>query len=172
MKKLILTLIVTTIGLGSVNAQDGLKGGAYFGMPLGKSANTFSLNYGAFATYYYPVFENFYAGGVAGIDFFSGKNISGTNLKSKGYTVLPIGASGLYSLYDQFFVSLDLGYALSLSRYYTGGFFFQPKAGWQNEDIQIFTYFKSTSSKLYFSGTSSKNFGNIVSIGIGGAYKF
>lgn len=171
MKKLILTVIFAAIGLGTMNAQEGLKGGAYVGVPSGNSTDYFGMNYGVFAAFHYPVFENLHLGATAGLDFFSGKDIPGTNQKFKGFTVLPIGVSGQFNLSDEFFATVDLGFALSLSKDYTGGFFFQPKGGWQNEYVQVFVFFKNLSSKLD-TATSFKNFNSITSIGVGGAYKF
>lgn len=173
MKKLILTAVVLMMSFVTINAQEGLKGGAYLGVPSGDSSETFGVNYGANISYHYPVFENLWLGGIAGLDLFSGKDIPGGNLKHKGLTLLPIGLSGQFNLNEQFFVTLDLGVSLSLSKDYKGGFFFQPKGGWQNDFVQIFAFIKNVSSELdTVTQSSSKNFNNITSIGVGGAYKF
>src|SRR5690606_38788563 len=133
---------------GAVNAQEGLKGGAYVGIPSGNSTDYFGMNYGVFAAFHYPIFENLHLGATVGLDLFSGKSIPGTNYKNKGFTLIPIDVSGQFNLSDEFFATADLGFALSLSKDYTGGFFFQPKGGWQNEYVQVFVFFKNISSKL------------------------
>ncbi|MDD3457899.1 MAG: hypothetical protein PHO74_00220 [Weeksellaceae bacterium] len=171
MKKMILSVVLTIASLSALNAQEGLKGGAYLGIPSGNSTDYFGLNYGVFAAFHYPVFENLHLGATAGVDFFSGKDVPGTNQKFKGFTVLPIGVSGQFNLSDEFFATVDLGFALSLSKDYTGGFFFQPKGGWQNEFVQVFFFIKNISSELD-TATEFKNFSSITSIGVGGAYKF
>lgn len=171
MKKLLSATICLLIGLTSVNAQEGLTGGAYLGVPSGNSTDYFGMNYGVNASYRYPVFDNLLLGGTAGLDFFAGKDIAGTNTKNKGLALLPIGVSGQFNLNEQFFAGLDLGFALSLSKDYTGGFFFQPKGGWQNEFVQVYAFIKNISSELD-TATSFKSFNSITSIGVGGAYKF
>lgn len=171
MKKIILTVFITMIGFGFSTAQEGLKGGAYLGVPSGNSSDYFGLNYGVFASFHYPVFENLHLGATAGLDFFSGKDIPGSNQKFKGFTTMPIAVSGQFNLSEEFFVTTDIGFALSLSKDYTGGFFFQPKGGWQNEYMQVFFFFKNISSKLDTAATF-KDFNSITSLGVGAAYKF
>lgn len=171
MRNLILTAVVLMMSVMSLNAQEGLKGGAFIGVPSGNSTDYFGMNYGANLSYHYPVFDNLWLGGIVGLDLFAGKDIPGTNTKNKGFTLVPIGVSGQFNLNEQFFAMLDLGFALSLSKDYKGGFFFQPKGGWQNDFVQVFVFFKNISSELD-TATSFKNFSSITSIGVGGAYKF
>lgn len=164
-------MMVAVLGLGMANAQDGLKAGAHVGVPVGDASDYFGFNFGGEVSYLYPVMENFHVGGTAGIDMFSGKEITGTGTKFKGLTLLPIAASAQYDFLDQFFAGVDLGYALSLSKDYDGGFFFQPKGGWQNEDFQAFVFVKGISAGLDVDPMYS-DFSTLVTIGIGGAYKF
>lgn len=171
MRKLILAMVFATVGLGGLSAQEGLKAGAYAGVPSGGSTDYFGMNYGVFGAFHYPVFENLHLGAVAGLDFYSGKDIPGENKKYKGFTVMPVGVSGQFNLSDTFFATVDLGFALSLSKDYKGGFFFQPKGGWQNEYVQVFVFFKNLSSELK-TATKLRGFDSITSIGVGGAYRF
>ena len=171
MKKWFFSLCLIVTGLASINAQEGLKGGGYIGVPSGNSTDYFGLNYGVSASYHYPVFENLHLGAVAGLDFFSGKSITGENKKFKGLALLPIGVSGQFNLSSQIFAMVDLGFAMSLSKDYKGGFFFQPKAGFQDEYFQAFFFIKNISSELD-TVTEYKDFNSITSFGVGGAYKF
>lgn len=171
MKKLLLTSCLFLAALFTVQAQEGLKASAHIGIPTGDASDYFGVNFGANVSYLYPVMENIHLGGMAGLDIFSGKEITNTGTRLKGLTLLPIAASGQYDIMDQFFAGLDVGFALSLSKDYKGGFFFQPKGGWQNEFFQVFAFYKSFSSKLDVPAYYS-NFSNVGTFGIGGAYKF
>jgi len=171
MKKLLLSAFIAVLGLGWANAQEGLKAGAHVGVPVGDVSDYFGFNFGAEVSYLYPVMENLHVGGTAGVDLFSGKEITNTGTKFKGLTLLPIAASAQYDFLDQFFAGVDLGYALSLSKDYNGGFFFQPKGGWQNEYFQAFVFVKGISAKMDVAPIYS-DFSNITTVGVGAAYKF
>lgn len=176
MKKLVLSMMVAVLGLGMANAQEGLKAGAHIGATVGDASEVFGLNFGAEVAYLYPVMDNFHVGGTIGLDIFSGKDIPNSNLKSKNLTLIPIAVSAQYDFLEQFFGAADLGYALSLNNDYNGGFYFMPKAGWQNEDFQAFVFLKGISSKidgdLDLGDDTVRGFSNTMAIGIGGAYKF
>lgn len=172
MKKLILSAFVATMGLMTANAQEGLKAGAHVGIPAGSSTDYFGVNFGAEVSYLYPVMENLHVGGTAGVDLFSGKEITGTGTKIKGLTMLPIAASAQYDFLEQFFAGIDIGYALSLNKDYNGGFYFQPKGGWQNEYFQAFVFLKGISSGVDVATPYYSDFSNIMTVGVGAAYKF
>lgn len=171
MKKLILSAFIAALGLGAVNAQEGLKAGGHLGVPVGDATDYFGVNFGAEVSYLYPVMENFHVGGIAGVDLFSGKEITNTGTKIKGLTLVPIAASAQYDFLDQFFAAVDLGYALSLSKDYDGGIFLQPKGGWQNEYFQAFVFIKRVSMGLDVTPIH-RDLSSITTIGVGAAYKF
>lgn len=176
MKKLLLSAILGLAGLVGVNAQEGFKAEVTVGATIGDASDAFGINYGAAASYLYPVMEGLHVGGKVGLDVFSGKDIMNTNVKLKNMTLIPITASAQYDITEQFFAGVDLGYALSLNNDYNGGFYFMPKGGWQNEYIQVFAYLKGISSKID-SGlgqfeTVDSRFNNTMGLGIGAAYKF
>jgi len=172
MKKLFLSMVVAAFGFGVANAQEGFKAGAHIGVPVGNASDYFGVNFGAEVSYLYPVMDNLHVGGIAGLDLYSGKEITGTGTKLKGLTLLPVGASAQYDFLEQFFAGVDLGYALSLSKDYDGGFFFQPKGGWQNEDFQAFVFIKGVSSGVDVVDPVYSNYSTLTTFGIGGAYKF
>jgi len=171
MRRLILSAFVAVMGLMTANAQEGFKAGAHIGMPVGDATDYFGVNFGAEASYLYPVMENLHVGGTAGLDIYSGKEITGTGTKLKNLTLFPVAASAQYDFMDQFFAGVDLGYAFSLTKDYNGGFYFQPKGGWQNEYFQAFIFLKSISSSIDVTPYYS-NYSSITTIGVGGAYKF
>ena len=172
MKKLIFTAALAVLGLGSVNAQEGLKAGAHIGVPVGDATDYFGVNFGAEVSYLYPVMESLHIGGIAGVELFPGKEITGTGTKLKGLTLVPIAASAQYDFMEQFFGAVDLGYAFSLNKDYNGGFYFQPKGGWQNEYFQAFAFVKIISSEVDVPSPVYSNYSAITTIGVGGAYKF
>lgn len=165
-------MMVAVCGLTAANAQEGLKAGAHVGVPVGNASDYFGVNFGAEISYLYPIMENFHVGGTAGVDLFSGKEITGTGTKLKGLTLVPIAASAQYDFLDQFFGGVDIGFALSLSKDYNGGFFFQPKAGWQNEEFQAFVFVKGISSGVDVVDPVYSNFSTLTTVGVGAAYKF
>ncbi len=180
MKKLIFSVALAVIGMVSINAQEGFKAEVTLGATIGDASDAFGINYGAAASYLVPVMDNLHVGGKVGLDIFNGKDIDvigfDSNFKVKNMTLIPITASAQYDFAEQFFGGVDLGYALSLNNDYNGGFYFMPKAGWQNEYIQVFGYLKGMSSKidkdLDPGSDLVKNFNNTMGIGIGAAYKF
>lgn len=178
MKKVILSAALAMIGFGFTNAQEGIKGEVTIGATVGDASDVFGINYGAAVSYLYPVMDNLHVGGKVGLDIFNGKDIDviglDSNFKVKNMTIIPITASAQYDFMDQFFGAADLGFALSLNDDYKGGFYFMPKAGWQNDFIQVFGYLKGISSKIDKDPGSElvKGFNNTMGIGIGGAYKF
>lgn len=171
MKKWMISFCLILSGLTFLNAQEGLKGGGYIGLPSGNATDYFGLNYGASFYYHYPVFENLHLGAMAGLDHFAGKEIAGKNMRYKGLTFLPIGVSGQFNLSSRFFVTGDIGYAISLSKDYEGSFFFQPRGGWQDEYFQVFFFVKNITSELK-TATDFKEFNSITSYGVGVSYKF
>lgn len=172
MRKLILSAALAVMSLASLNAQEGLKAGAHIGVPVGDATDYLGVNFGAEVSYLYPIMENLHVGGIAGLDIFTGKDEPGTIYKKKSLTVLPIAASAQYDFLDQFFAGVDLGYAFSLSKGYDGGFYFQPKGGWQNEYFQAFVFIKTFGSGIDATEIPHRNFSGITTIGVGGAYKF
>lgn len=170
-------MMVAVCGLTMANAQEGIKAEVTVGATIGDAADVFGINYGAAASYLYPVMDNLHVGGKVGIDIFSGKDVGmGSNFKAKNMTLIPITASAQFDFADQFFAGADLGYALSLNNDYNGGFYFMPKGGWQNDEFQVFAYLKGLSSKIdrdLDTGNELVNgFSNTMGIGIGAAYKF
>lgn len=172
MKKQFLALAFAAIALVNVQAQDGIKASAYVGAPVGNASDFFSFHIGADIAYFYPVMDNLGIGGKIGLDLFSGKDISNTNQKNKGATYIPIAATAQYNITDDIFAGADIGFALSLSDSYKGGFYFLPKAGWQNDTYQIFAFGKSITSDVKKPTSNVNDFSTITTIGIGAAYKF
>lgn len=171
MRKIVATLCLTLFTVFTVNAQEGLKGAAFIGIPSGNATDYFGMNYGINISYLYPVFENVRLGAMVGLDLFSGKNIPNTNTKFRGASFLPVAVSGQFDLSSRFFAALDAGVEFSLNKDYKGGYFYQPKGGWQDEFYQVYVYLKRTSTNMDKAPKYS-DFSGLTSFGLGVAYKF
>lgn len=168
-----LAICLMTMAVFTVKAQEGLKAEGHIGAMLGDASDYFGINIGGSVSYLFPVIDNLQLGGMAGLELYTGKDIPKTGTKLKGMTILPIAFSGQYDFDESFFAGADVGYGVSLSKDYKGGFFFQPKGGWQNDFIQVFAYFKTISNKLDSKVTPIYGkFNSVNTIGVGAAYKF
>ncbi len=172
MKKQFLAVAIAAFAIVGVKAQEGLKVSANIGVPVGNASDYFGVNVSGDVAYLYPVIENLSVGGKAGLEFFSGKDISNTSTKTKGATFLPIAATAQYNITDDIFAGLDLGAAFSLSDAYKGGLYYLPKVGWQNDTFQAFFFVKGISSDLKKLAPLNTDFSSITTVGVGGAYKF
>ena len=170
MKKLILSaMAVCAFGLASAQ-EGGFKVGVHAGMPMGDAGDMYSFNFGADVAYLWEVADGFKAGVTTGYSYFSGKEYDeagdlgdwGDKVKVNG-AFIPVAATGQYSFSDNFFGGADLGYALYAGDGDgDGGFYYQPKVGYQTEKIEVFVSYKGISAD----GAS------ISTLGAGFAYKF
>lgn len=187
MKKLILSaMAVCAFGLASAQ-EGGFKVGVHAGMPMGDAGDMYSFNFGADVAYLWEVADGFKAGVTTGYSYFSGKEYDeagdlgdlgdwgdwgdllddmdipgGGKVKVNG-AFIPVAATGQYSFSDNFFGGADLGYALYAGDGDgDGGFYYQPKVGYQTEKIEVFVSYKGISAD----GAS------ISTLGAGFAYKF
>lgn len=172
MKKLIFSTLLTAMSVFTLNAQEGLLGGGHFGAPIGNASDFFNFNYGANVSYLYPVMDGIHVGGKVGLDFYSGKNVPNTMYKMNGMSLLSLSASGQYDFTDQFYAGGDLGFALSLNNNYKGGFYIEPKGGWQNDWIQVYVFYKNISAKSKRHTSDDIKLSSISTFGVGANYKF
>ena len=177
MKKQFLALAFAAIALVNVQAQEGLEVGAHIGFPVGDISNTHSFNFGVDAAYRVEVIDNLKVGGAIAFDHFVGKDIEGNGAgtsKFANVSFLPIAASATYHFADPFYAGLDLGYAVSLSSDVDGGFYAQPKIGYDFDQFTFFGFYKNITSrnKYVVDGRNFVDKASAGSIGIGAAYKF
>ncbi len=167
MKKVCLVAIVAMFSLTSMNAQGGISAGIHLGIPTGDISDFSSFNYGLDVTYLTEISDNFHAGVTSGYTNFTGKNVtfSGDDINftvnTGDFGFIPIAGTARFSFSDKFFGAADLGYAISTNGG-TGGFYYQPKVGFQASVIDIFAFYKGISS----------DGATIASFGVGAAYKF
>ncbi|WP_264534894.1 porin family protein [Flavobacterium sp. N1736] len=167
MKKMIFAAIAV-MTFGFVSAQDnGFKVGAHVGLPVGDSKDLFSVNLGVDVAYLWKVTDKFSAGATTGYSAYLGKSKMYTfgplsyELTQKDVSYIPVAATAQYSIVDNFFVGIDLGYAISVTDEADGGFLYQPKAGYQNKKIEVYMGYKGISDHV-----------DVSSINLGFNYKF
>lgn len=168
MKKLILTVFAGAV-FSTAAAQEGFTAGGHVGFQTGDASSVYGFNLGADLSYLVPVIDNLWLGGLTGLDFFTGKD-AGHGTRYKTLTMLPVAGSARYDVADEFYVGLDLGFAVGVSSHSKTGFLFQPKGGWQSDDIQAYVFVKNISTKN--KGNFTKRYKGITTIGVGAAYKF
>jgi hypothetical protein len=166
MKKIILS-VLAIFAFGFANAQDsegGFKVGIHAGIPMGDAGDLYSANFGADVAYMFSIADSFKLGVTTGYSFYSGKSYDfmGVSVKTNG-AFIPVAATAHYSLNQNWFIGADLGYALySGDGDGNGGFYYQPKVGYQMEKIEIFVSYKGIAVEG----------GSVSSVGMGAAYKF
>lgn len=168
---------------GVVNAQQEqgeFKIGAHVGLPVGDISKTHSVNLGVDVAYLYPIAENFKLGVTSGYSHYFGKNVDYVLIKKKhsDFGVIPVAASGQFSVTDKFFIGADLGYGfitnkkdefniplinrVKVSRFKeNGGFYYQPKIGFQGSKYEVFVSYKGMT-----------NTPNIGTFNLGTVFKF
>jgi hypothetical protein len=167
MKKILLTAIAV-VGFGfAAQAQDegGFRVGIHAGMPMGDAGDIYTFNAGADVAYTWPIADSFTAGITTGYSYYAGEEIDmgplGTTKVNGAF--IPVAATGKYELSEKIFLGADLGYALYAGDGESdGGFYYQPKVGFQTEMIDIFLGYKGISA----------DGATISSINVGAAYKF
>jgi hypothetical protein len=157
MKKIILS-VLAVFAFGAAQAQDGgFKAGVHLGLPMGDAGDLSSFNGGVDLAYMWSVADSFNAGLTAGYTYFSGKDGLGN------FGFIPVAASAQYSFSDNIFGGADLGYALYAGEGDgDGGFYYQPKVGYQTEKFEVYASYKGISAD----GST------ISTVGLGFNYKF
>ncbi|WP_068595905.1 hypothetical protein ACF3NR_04230 [Vaginella massiliensis] len=177
MKKIVLGLAFSFGMALGVQAQEGLELGVHLGFPTGDISKTHSFNFGVDAAYRVEVIDNLKVGGAIAFDHFVGKDVESNNVgtsKFANVSFLPVAASATYHFADPFYAGLDLGYAVSLSSDVDGGFYAQPKIGYDFDQFTFFGFFKNITSRheYVFDNRNYVDKSSAGTIGIGAAYKF
>jgi hypothetical protein len=149
MKKIILTA-AALFSFGFANAQDGnFKVGLHSGLPVGDIKDFSSLNLGADLAYVWNLGDKFSAGVTTGYSNYLGKTFDlgeFGSFKSEDTGFIPVAATGQYLISDKLFLGADLGYAIfTESENSDGGFYYQPKFGYQAEKFEFYAAYKGIS---------------------------
>lgn len=164
MKKLLLSAVVAMFALTGLKAQStGFEAGAHIGFTMGDVKDSYSMNFGINAAYYWEVSADFQAGIAAGYDHWTGKeyDIMGMKFKPDDAGFIPLAAAVKYD-FGGFFGGADLGYAIGASKGNDGGFYYRPRLGYTNTSFNAYGFYKGI----------SVTGGTFSSIGVGFDYKF
>ncbi|AQW96076.1 hypothetical protein CMT56_17910 [Elizabethkingia anophelis] len=157
MKKSLLLGAFALLGFAASAQTTGqLKIGANIGIPVGDVSNVSSFTMGLDAAYQWRLAENFDLGIATGYQHFFGKS----GWSDGGF--IPIAASAQYSIDPKFFIGADLGYGFLTGKGSSGGgFYYQPKVGYQQSDWELYLGYKGVSDN-----------GSISSVNLGFNFKF
>ena len=166
MKKIIV-LAVTLLAFGFVNAQEGnFKLGAHVGLPVGDAKDFSSVNLGVDVAYVWKVADQFSAGVTTGYSTYLGKTVDVAGIgsfKAEDSGFIPIAVTGQFSIAPELFLGADLGYAIFTdSGSSHGGFYYQPKVGYQTNKVEFYLGYKGI----------SVDGGNVSSVNLGINFKF
>lgn len=162
MKKLLLSAFAVAAFGVAASAQEngGFKAGIHIGTVTGDYADFYKLNFGADVAYTFDVADKFVAGLTTGYSYYSGEEIAGETING---AFIPVAATAQYSIIPSVFVGADLGYALYVGDGDgDGGFYYQPKVGYQHEFFEVYAAYK---------GISVED-ATVSSVNLGFTYKF
>ncbi|AQS93278.1 hypothetical protein BXQ17_03930 [Polaribacter sp. BM10] len=162
MKKVLFIAFLAIVGLGKVNAQEGvLNGGFNVGLPTGDVSDLNSFTLGAELNYMFPVAEGFTLGPSVQYSHFFGEEVEtiGGTFDVSDSSFLPISGAARFNVSEKFVLGANIGYALGLDEGNDGGFYYRPIVGYKIGD--------TTQLNLSYSGISNDNltFSN-VSLGV------
>ncbi|MDV2446389.1 hypothetical protein CMU93_02610 [Elizabethkingia anophelis] len=157
MKKSLLLGAFALLGFAASAQTTGqLKIGANIGIPVGDASDFSSFTLGLDAAYQWRLAENFDLGIATGYQHFFGKS----GWSDGGF--IPLAASAQYSIDPKFFIGADLGYGFLTGKGSSGGgFYYQPKVGYQQSDWELYLGYKGVSDN-----------GSISSVNLGFNFKF
>lgn len=151
MKKLFLVAIATVGFAFSGTAQESqLKFGLDAGFPMGDIKDGSSFNLGANAAYMWTgIAEGLDVGAGVSYNTYFAKEVdlgAAGKYKADNANFLPIYATANYGFTENIFAGADLGYAVGLTDGIDGGFYYQPKVGYQTEMFEVFIGYKAIMS--------------------------
>jgi hypothetical protein len=149
MKKIILTA-AAIFAFGFANAQSGaFKLGAHVGLPTGDIKDGYSVNLGADLAYTWSVAEGLDAGITTGYTTYLGKKVDVEgfgSFKPEDAAFVPVAATAQFTLTNNWFLGVDLGYAIGINEGNDGGFLYQPKFGYQMGGTGVYVAYKGISN--------------------------
>jgi hypothetical protein len=147
MKKLFLVAVIAAFAFNA-NAQT-FKAGASIGIPMADASDISSFVLGVDAYYYFTDNDaTIEIGATAGFRNFFGKefDIEGETYSADDAQFLPIAAAARFKLFGIVSGGADVGYALGISDFLDGGFYFRPVVGIDIADtIELNTSYESIS---------------------------
>lgn len=160
MKKLLLLGAFALLG-GAAQAQEGFKIGGHIGVPVSDASDVSSFTLGVDAAYMWNIAKGLDLGVTTGYSHFFGKD----HFNDFGF--VPVAVSGKYRFKGApIFVGLDLGYGISTKDGVDGGFYAQPKFGYQMSKGELYIGYQSISNKRDLPGWGSYSW-NVGAVNIG-----
>ncbi len=123
MKKLILILVLATMGIASSQAQGNFRFGINAGLPVGDAADYTTFQLGTDLAYMVNLAGVASVGPMIGYSHFfgdSGAEVGGVTWDADDVQFVPIAASSRFTFLS-LALGLDLGYALALNKDSDGG---------------------------------------------------
>ncbi|HFK5563748.1 TPA: hypothetical protein ACGZ9C_003991 [Elizabethkingia anophelis] len=163
MKKSLLLGAFALLGFAASAQTTGqLKIGANIGIPVGDASDFSSFTLGLDAAYQWRLAENFDLGIATGYQhFFVKSDWKDAGGSDAGY--IPLAASAQYTVSPNFFIGADLGYGFLTGKYASGGgFYYQPKVGYQQSNWELYLGYKGV----------SKDSNTLGSVNLGFNFKF
>ena len=147
MKKLALFVCLAFFGLTTF-AQNEIKGGINFGLPIGDAGDFTTFNLSLDFSYLFQVGDQVQVGPTIGYSHSFGDSIDTIlgSIDIDDVQFIPIAATGHYNFTDQFWFGLDLGYAIGINDGNDGGFYYSPRFAYGvTERIDILAAFRGIS---------------------------
>jgi len=143
MKRILLSLVIIISGLYFGQNITGFKAGVHAGLPTGDIKDIYSVNMGADVAYTFLDLKIAQIGLASGYSQYVGKDLGGVKLNTG---IIPVAATGKVNLVS-FFVGADVGYAFFTGDHgnETGGFYYQPKLGFNLPSSEIYLAYKGVS---------------------------
>ncbi len=131
----------------------GAKLGLIAGLPVGEDSELTDFSVGIEFTYLAEVFENVEIGGLVGYSYYFGGDYNDPysgNYVIDDVSYIPIATSSRYYFGDRkFFAGLDLGYAIAVSDFIDGGFYYRSKFGFNLGVVNLILSYSSISDTFY-----------------------
>lgn len=167
MRKILLSTSALFAFTFMAHAQEsGFTAGVHTGLPIGDFKFGYSVNVGVDVAYLWSDGNGFSSGIATGYSHYIGKDVDNPygfdSYRFEDGAFVPLAATARVAITDFLFAGVDLGYAKYVRAGGGGGFYFQPKAGYSMEKIDVFVSYKGIVSN----GTT------LTTIGLGAAYKF
>jgi hypothetical protein len=141
MKKLFLAAFAV-FAFASVNAQE-FKAGVSAGLPIGDAGDLSTFSIAVDLGYLFEISDDFQAGPIAGFNHSFGDS----DIIDEDFSWIPVGATGRYSVSEDFTLGADLGYGIGVAPDgIESGFYYAPRVQYGvSEALDVVLAFRNIS---------------------------